>query len=144
MDLVHAIVQEAYTPYVEELGFEPGPLRADHAGQVAAGQVTLAAVAGRVAGLIVLSFDHSEPVIENVAVRPAVHGQGVGTTLLDHAEADALARGHATVVLYTHELMRRNVELYARRGYQRYAVDRLPDGPQLVHMRKALGPVVQP
>ena len=138
--VVRSIVQQAYRPYVEELGFEPGPLRDDHAGQVAGGQVTLAEVAGSVVGLVVLSRGDAEPVIENVAVRPPWHGRGVCATLLDHAEAAALSRGHRTIALYTHELMTLNIEIYTRRGYRPFAADPLPSGHRLIHLRKELGP----
>lgn len=137
-DVVRSIVHEAYHPYVEELGFEPGPMRDDHAGQVAAGQVTLAEEAGSVVGLLVLRLDGPEPVIENVAVRPHWHGRRVGTALLDHAEAAAVAAGHRSVALYTHELMTRNLEIYTRRGYRPYSVDPLPGGHRLIHLRKTL------
>jgi predicted N-acetyltransferase YhbS len=110
---IRAIVEAAYSPYIERIGMRPGPMHDDQAQQVADGLVHVAERGGEVVGLIVLSPQADHLLIENVAVAPAVRGTGVGRLLLQFAER----QGFAELRLYTHVKMTENQALYARNGY---------------------------
>jgi ribosomal protein S18 acetylase RimI-like enzyme len=55
--------------------------------------------------------------LDNVAVRPELHGRGIGRALIGFAEAEARRRGHVAIRLYTHVLMTENIALYANLGF---------------------------
>lgn len=111
------VVRAAYTPYVEEIGVRPGPLRTDYAAAVRDHDVRVAERDGAVVGLLVLVRHDDHVLVENVAVHPSAQGTGVGSALLDLVEAVAREHGRPEVRLYTHRLMTRNLAWYAGRGY---------------------------
>jgi ribosomal protein S18 acetylase RimI-like enzyme len=57
--------------------------------------------------------------VENVAVRPPLHGRGIGRRLLAFAEDEAGRLGLPACRLYTNVKMTRNISLY---GALRYSV----------------------
>lgn len=133
---VEEIVRDAYAPWVPVVGGRPRPLDADYAALIAAGQVHVIGDDG-VDGLIVLVPEAGALLVENVAVRPALHGRGTGRRLLAFAEDEARRRGLPAVRLYTHERMASNLRLYALLGY--VETGREPAGPaHLVHLTKPL------
>jgi GNAT superfamily N-acetyltransferase len=97
----------------------------------------VAVQAGRVVGAIVLMKTAEGFYVDNVAVRPAVKGSGVGRALLELAEQQARRMGYASLYLATHELMVENRELYTRIGYVEYD-RRLVNGYPRVFFRKVL------
>ena len=115
---IEEIVERAYGGYVERIGMRPGPMDADHGGQVRRGIVSVAEDDGAVAGLIVLVEMPDHILVENVAVDPERQGEGVGRGLLAFAEQRARAAGLGEVRLYTHVKMTENRALYARLGYR--------------------------
>lgn len=133
---VTVLVREAYGPWVELIGREPMPMTVDYAAALAAHRFDVLEAEGRLEALIetVATGDHL--LIVNIAVRPGLHGRGMGRALLAHAEDLARQAGLAELRLYTNQRFARNIEIYRRFGY---AVDReeaLPNGVA-VHMRKA-------
>jgi GNAT superfamily N-acetyltransferase len=139
---IEEIVRQAYEPWVTTIGGRPGPMDADYAKLIAANRVHLIARAGdvgsdEVAGLIVLIPEADGLVLDNVAVRPRLHGQGYGRVLLNFAEQEARRLGLPAVRLYTHEKMTTNIDLYNAIGYVETGRQEI-DGGQLVHMRKHL------
>jgi len=82
---------------------------------------------GTIVGLLVLSETDEGFTLENVAVNPHFSGQGLGRHLLWLAEQEAITDGHASIHLYTHEKMTRNIALYEKIGYVTY--DRRTEGP---------------
>ena len=71
-----------------------------------------------VAGLVVLLPQDDHMLLDNIAVDPARHGEGLGRALLDFADAEAQRRGFSEMRLYTHETMVENIALYARIGWE--------------------------
>jgi ribosomal protein S18 acetylase RimI-like enzyme len=116
---VEAIVQAAYSLYVERIGKPPGPMLDDYARRIAEGVVTLLEEAdGRVAGIIVLLPKEDHLLLDNIAVRPDRQARGLGRTLIAFAEAEARRLGFAELRLYTHEKMTENIALYTRLGFE--------------------------
>lgn len=130
-------VSEAYAPWVPRIGRKPWPMLQDYATVVAEAFVTVAEVADTIVGVLVLSNTAEGLLIDNVAVRPASKGTGVGRALLQYAESEARRLGCRNLYLYTNELMRENIALYARYGYQEYE-RREEQGFRRVFMRKAV------
>jgi ribosomal protein S18 acetylase RimI-like enzyme len=139
---VEELVEQAYRPWVPVIGGRPKPMDADYAALIAAGRVHLAldTATDAVDGLIVLIPEPDTMLVENVAVRPALHGRGIGRRLLAFAEDEARRLGLPAVRLYTNATMTRNIALYDAFGYA--VTGRLPvEGRgHIVLMRKDLTP----
>jgi GNAT superfamily N-acetyltransferase len=114
---LESIAKAAYLPYLPRIGRAPAPVTADYARAVARREVWLASTAVHAVGLIVLIARPGYLLLENIAVLPAMHGQGIGTGLLAFAEAHARALGLPEIRLYTNAAMTENLALYPRRGY---------------------------
>jgi GNAT superfamily N-acetyltransferase len=133
------LVRDAYAKYVERMGREPRPMTEDYAVVVREKHCFVFEADGEVVGFLALEYDADEEgfMVDNVAVDPPRRGTGVGRALLEHAEAEALRRGHDELLLYTHETMTENIALYTRVGYVEYK--RVPVDPgEIVCMRKPL------
>jgi ribosomal protein S18 acetylase RimI-like enzyme len=131
------LVNAAYGHYVERLGFTPRPMTEDYADVVREKRVLVAERDGEIIGLLVLVTEDGSFFVDNVAVDPALRGTGIGRALLERAEAEALAAGHAVIHLYTAAGMTENLELYERIGFAEY--DRRHAGEvELVCLRKQL------
>ena len=116
---VEAIVDAAYSIYVERIGKAPGPMLDDYAGLIAAGAVSvLEDPDGVIAALIVLLPKPDHLLLDNIAVRPDRQGRGLGRRLIAFAESEARRRGYAELRLYTHETMTENIALYTRLGFR--------------------------
>jgi ribosomal protein S18 acetylase RimI-like enzyme len=61
-------------------------------------------------------------VVENVYVRPAARGDGIGTALLDYAEAALAERGVEVVSIAAMAENDRAIELYEQRGYSPHRI----------------------
>lgn len=116
-DAVTALIQRAFAPWVPVVGRRPAPMDSDHAAAIAAGQVRLALVAGRLAGVSVLipMPDHLE--LDALAVDPAAQGAGIGRALITDAEALARRLDLPAIRLCTNQAMTSNVALYQRAGF---------------------------
>ena len=136
---VEDLVQAAYEPWVPIVGGRPAPMDADYPSLIAAGRVFLTGP-DRVDipdGLIVLVPENGVLLVENVAVRPRLHGQGIGRRLLAFAEDEARRLGRPAVRLYTHARMTRNRALYEALGYVRTGIQPVGDS-HIVLFRKEL------
>ncbi len=131
------IAADAYAPFVELIGRPPAPMTVDYQDLVAKSEVWVAQDGDTVVGLLVVEVRDDHLLIENVAVAPAAQGRGVGSALLNLAEAQASRLGFREVRLYTNELMTQNLTFYPRRGYLEVARG-VQDGYRRVFFRKTL------
>lgn len=133
---VKAVIDAAFTHYIERIGLVPAPIRADHAANVAAGRVF---VCGEPAtGLVVVFPEADHLYLDTIAVHPEAQGTGLGRVLLDWVEAHARALGTPEVRLLTNALMWENQKLYERYGYE-VVERRLEEGRyDRIHYRKIL------
>ena len=112
-------------------------MTADYAQAVRAGQTWVAVEDGQVAGFAVLVAGPGYLLLENVAVRPAAQGRGIGSRLLGLADEQARRLGLSEVRLYTNEVMTENLAIYAHLGYRETA-RRADGGYRRVFMEKIL------
>src|SRR5947209_15230716 len=102
-EAVEALVRSAYAPYVARIGRPPAPMLDDYGELIARGRVHVAEIDGAIGGLLVLLPQADAMLLDNIAVAPALRGQGVGRRLLEFAEARAREAGYETIKLYTNE-----------------------------------------
>lgn len=136
---VREIAREAYRPYIKRIGREPAPMVADFATLIEAAEVWIAVDFAEILGYIVMRPGQETLHIENVAVSPPRHGEGVGKALLDFAEAEAARIGIPRMDLYTNAKMRENLSLYPRLGWAEVA-RRTEDGFERVYFEKPVLP----
>lgn len=134
---IRALTRLAYAKWVPIAGREPLPMRADYEAAIRDHRIDLLYREGDLAALIETIAETDHLLIENVAVSPAFQGQGLGRTLLAHAELLAAASGYAEVRLYTNKLFAANITLYQRLGYRIDREESL-NGGTAVHMSKRL------
>ena len=137
VDVLRGIAAAAYQPYVARIGRPPAPVTADYDQAVRSGQTWVAVEDGQVSGFVVLVAQPDYLLLENVAVRPAAQGRGIGGRLLALAEQRARGLGLSEIRLYTNEAMTENLVYYPRRGYtETHRADQ--DGFRRVFFRKPL------
>ena len=130
-------VRAAYGHYIERIGRPPGPMLDDYDRVVRDHRAYVLEEGGEIVGALVLIEKEDGLLLDNVAVLPARHGEGIGRRLLEHAESEARRLGYRHLDLYTHERMTENVALHARIGYAE--IDRRTErGFPRVYMRKRL------
>jgi len=115
---VQALTRAAYAKWVPVIGREPKPMTADYAKAVRLNRIDLAYLGDELAGLIETIDRSDHLLIENVAVAPSRHGQGIGRALMAHAETVARAAGYRELRLYTNQRFETSVGLYLRLGYR--------------------------
>ena len=115
------IVAAAYQRYVERIGKPPAPMLDDYRKHVRAHTAWVAELDGEIAGLIVLLPEDDHLLLDNVAVDPLRHGQGIGGALMAFAEQEASRRGYTELRLYTHEKMTENLVMYPALGWRETA-----------------------
>jgi GNAT superfamily N-acetyltransferase len=141
-DGVVRCVDAAYTPYVDAIGVRPAPLFDDYRQLIDAGWVCVAEDGGGVVGVIVMWPEMDHWYIDNIAVDPVRHGEGIGSVLLESAEQAARLAGRSEIRLYTNEAMTSNLEFYARRGFTE--THRAVNGAyRRVYFRRVLDPAAQ-
>jgi ribosomal protein S18 acetylase RimI-like enzyme len=117
VDALQAIAVAAYEKYLQRIGRPPAPMTADYAQAVRDRRVWAAVQDGEISGFAVLITQPGYLELENIAVRPAAQGRGIGALLLSLAEDRARELGIGEVRLYTNQAMTENLGYYARRGY---------------------------
>ncbi len=100
---IRALVRAAYAKWVPVIGREPVPMTADYAQAVRVNRFDLLERDGGLVALIetIPRADHLW--IENLAVAPEHHGQGLGRVMLERAEAVARELGHTVIKLATNQ-----------------------------------------
>lgn len=136
-DAVLALVCNAYAKWVPIIGRPPRPMTADYAKAVIAHRIDLIHRGGTLAGLIEFVPENGVLLIENVAVAPALQGQGIGRLLMTHAESVATEYGARLLRLYTNGKFTENISLYQHLGYHIDSQEPF-DGSSIVHMSKSL------
>lgn len=117
-DAVEHIVNEAYAVYIDRIGKPPGPMLDDYGALIAAGTVHVLEPDDQpIAAIIVLLEKADHLLLDNIAVRRARQGQGLGRQLIAFAEEEARRQGFAEIRLYTHITMIENIALYTRLGF---------------------------
>lgn len=112
-----ALVERAYAPWVPVIGRRPAPMDDDYAARCAAGEALLLDHEDRLAGLLVLVPAQDHLWIDNIAIEPALKGQGLGRALMAAAEDEARRLGLPELRLLTNALMASNIALYRRLGF---------------------------
>ena len=134
---IGACVRAAYSPYIERIGQPPGPMLDDYDEVVRDHRAYVIEEGARIVGALVLIETRGGLLLDNVAVLPSRHGEGIGRRLLEHAETEARRLGYDHLDLYTHERMTENIGMYERIGYAE--IDRRTEhGFARVYMRKRL------
>jgi len=75
--------------------------------------------------------------VDNVAVDPLLHGNGLGGDLLDFAESEAKRHGLGKITLFTNARMTENLSLYPALGYREIG-RRNEEGFDRVYFQKTL------
>lgn len=119
--LVAAITHAAYAKWVPVIGRKPSPMLADYNAAVRDHLVELAYLDDKPVGLIELIPAADHLLLENIAVDPAAHGQGIGRRLMQRVEQHAVEMGLPMVRLYTNKAFATNLDFYLHLGY---AIDR--------------------
>jgi GNAT superfamily N-acetyltransferase len=117
---IRRIARAAYQPYVKRIGKHPAPMVADFTALIAAREVWSISEIGDIVGYIVMRNQSGSLHVENVAVTPERHGEGLGRALLEFAETEARRRELPRMELYTNALMRENLALYPLMGWQEF------------------------
>ncbi len=137
LPVINDIITAAYTKYLSRMELPPAPMLRDYTPGVEQGTVWVAGTP--VAGLISLIPEDDSLLIENLAVRPAAQGTGLGRALMDFAELRARELRLPRLTLYTHVVMTENQALYTHLGY-RETGRRTENGYHRVFMQKDLPP----
>lgn len=128
----------AYQKYVALIGREPAPMVADFGEQVRSGRVHIFERSGDGVCAFIVFYPRGDHMhLENIAVRPDCHGQGLGRQLIAYCENAARSTGMGTVELYTNEKMTENLSFYPALGYKEIS-RRTEDGFHRVYFRKEL------
>ena len=130
-------VRAAYSPWIERIGRPPGPMLDDYGEVVRDHRAYVIEGGGELIGALVLIEKEGGLLLDNVAVLPPRHGEGIGRRLLEHAESEARRLGYGHLELYTHDQMTENVAMYERIGYV-VVERRIERGFPRVYMRKRL------
>ncbi|TNC09451.1 GNAT family N-acetyltransferase [Methylobacterium terricola] len=114
---IQALVRAAYAKWVPVIGREPTPMTADYAQAVRMHRFDLLERFGALVALVetIPRADHLW--VENLAVAPAHHGQGLGRWMLRRAEEEACALGYTTIRLGTNKAFAANLDFYRRAGF---------------------------
>src|ERR1051326_1058097 len=128
---VRELTRAAYAKWIPVIGREPKPMGADYEVAVRAHLVDMLTDGENLAGLIEMIPSGDHLLVENVAVRPDLQGNGLGHLLMLHAEQVAQKLGLGEVRLYTHSRFEENIALYIRLGYAIDSEDQIRDGFRL-------------
>jgi len=133
---VREITRAAYAKWIPVIGREPKPMTANYEQAVAEHVIDLLEEGDRPIALIEMIPQPSHLLIENVAVLPDRHGEGIGGLLLERADAVARSLRLSELRLYTNALFSANISFYAHRGFEQFLREPHAAGGEVVHMKK--------
>src|SRR5262249_58639857 len=102
---------------VPRIGREAPRVVADCAAEVAAGHVVVIGMARAVDGYMIAWPETDAYFIDNIAIDPARHGEGLGRQLIYHAVSEAKRRRLPAIRLYTHAAITEHFSIYAHIGF---------------------------
>jgi len=135
---IRDVTRAAYAKWVAVIGREPKPMTADYNEAAVAHVIDLLEEDGRPIALIEIIPNPSYLLIENVAVKPDRHGEGVGGVLLERAETIARSLSVNELRLYTNAKFSTNLSFYAHRGFVEFSREPHAAGGEIVHMKKLI------
>ena len=138
VDAIRTLVRAAYAKWVPILGREPGPMLADYATTIDERDFDLLLDGDALVGLIETEHKADHLWIENIAVHPERHGQGLGKRLLKWAEKRAEVAGTGELRLLTNQAMEANIKLYKKVGYKIDRTEPFHLGGTTVYMSKRI------
>ena len=94
---------------------------------------------GRIVAGVRVAVEAGSAHVNRLAVAPDWQGRGLGTALLEHVHA-TLPEGVSRVELFTGSRSLANLRLYERLGYAEFDRTLLPNGHELVHLRRPVVP----
>ncbi|KAK1572784.1 acetyltransferase [Colletotrichum navitas] len=118
---IHTMVKAAYSKYIDRIGKEPAPMKADY-NQLIKSQLVYVLrndQSGQEVGAVLLRHDPAADAlhINNLVVAPAAQGRGFGRALMACAENVARAYQCTNLQLYTNVKMVENLVLYSKMGF---------------------------
>ena len=133
-----ALTRAAYTHWVNVLGREPLPMIADYDAALTKHRFDLLCSGGTLRALIETELRGETFWIENIAVDTALHGEGIGRSLLDLAKSIAIEQGCNHLRLCTNAKMARNIVIYKKYGFQIDREEVVSHGT-VIYMSKPIG-----
>ena len=133
---IEKLIVSTYTKYISRMnGVTPGPMRDNYYEVLESHGIYILEDGSGLAALLVLINEDDHLLLDNIAVRPDLHGRGIGRDLFEFADEQAIERGYKELRLYTAEAMWENIALYENTGWIEY--DRfVQNGYPRVFMRK--------
>lgn len=138
-----AMVNAAYTKYVERIGRKPAPMTADYGQLLTTHEMYVlhdfsqGAEKDTRVGSIVLEVSGESLHVNNLVVSPTAQGRGYGRLLMNFADEVARKRDVKRLKLYTNVKMWENIGLYARLGFDEVG-RRVEDGFERVYFEKVV------
>ncbi|CAG7919549.1 unnamed protein product [Penicillium olsonii] len=136
---IKAMVDKAYSIYIERMGKKPAPMSEDWERTLQTHDVLNLKESDLIVGSITFHIEHDLHAlkIDNVVVNPATQGRGYGRFLIRHAEMEARQRGIPTVTLYTNAKMVENIGMYKKLGFEETGTI-VEDGFERVYFHKCI------
>ncbi len=135
---IAAIVNAAYTKWIDVIGGKPMPMTADYHALIAQQRVYSVRDGLELIAVLVIWQADDALYVDNLAVDPAHQGRGVGSQLLTFAERKAREMQLSKLTLCTNEKMTYNQAHYAKHGYFEIRRETTPNGRRAVWMQKQL------
>jgi ribosomal protein S18 acetylase RimI-like enzyme len=114
---VTGCIADAYAIYETDIPDLP-PVLEGLAAAVDERRVWFVEDAAGISGVMILSVEGTQAMLENVAVAPRRAGEGLGRRLIDQAVAMAVQNGCTELRLNTHARMTANISLYEHLGWE--------------------------
>ncbi|UPK91026.1 hypothetical protein LCI18_001961 [Fusarium solani-melongenae] len=138
---IKAIVDAAYTKYIERIGKPPAPMTTDYEEVLQSHHVFVLRKKEHdiIVGSIVLGHQQGSDAVKinNLVVDVTAQGRGYGGVLMRYAAEFAKSRGCSALELFTNVKMWENLGLYAKMGF--VETERKTDeGYERVYFRKDL------